>query len=371
VERNIRSLPARLEALGPRHLVTATRTAAIISTVSAVITTVFAFVAPAPSVPHLVNAVAPLALVATTLGLLRARSALASALCVLTPLIGVGLIIGLDLVTNDASAAAQVFFCLPVLYAASQLRVAGTVLVTLSALAGNAIVSLTLLPTTPALTDVAYVGVTLVLTAALLARAGIVQDRLTTLLQAQAAIDHLTGLVTRRVLDDATRSAISGAAAQTGTALVLIDVDRFKRINDTYGHLVGDDALTHVASVLTGLSRTQDVVARMGGDELAVLMPGCTYDVAIVRAEEFVEAVRDTPFPMDDGSCVNLSISAGVAHAPRHAYQVRDLYSSADMALYQAKRSGRDRVGEVPAANSLVDQPPSEPRPSDQQPATA
>jgi diguanylate cyclase (GGDEF)-like protein len=176
----------------------------------------------------------------------------------------------------------------------------------------------------------------------------------------QAAIDHLTGLVTRRVLDDATRSAISGAAAQTGTALVLIDIDRFKIINDTYGHPVGDDALTHVASVLTGLSRTQDVVARMGGDELAVLMPGCTYDVAVVRAEEFVDAVRDTPLRIHDGSLVGLSISAGVAHAPRHAYQVRDLYSSADMALYQAKRDGRDRVGEVPP----------EALPFDRQPAT-
>jgi diguanylate cyclase (GGDEF)-like protein len=325
--------------------------------VTAVITTVFAFIEPAPRLPHFVNAIAPLALVAITLGLLRARSAKVAALGGATPLIGVAMIIALDVATNDASAAAQVFFCLPVLYSASRLRVGGTVLVTASAVAGSAVVSLAVLPTGKALTDTVYVGVTLVLSAALLARAGVVQDGLTERLQAQAAIDHLTGLVTRRVLDDATRSAISGAAAQTGTALVLIDIDRFKTVNDTYGHPVGDDALGHVASILRGLSRTQDVVARMGGDELAVLMPGCTYDVALARAEGFVRGVRDRPLELGDGSSVGLSISAGVAHAPRHAYLVRDLYTSADTALYQAKRSGRGRVGEVPPAPSRVSAP--------------
>ena len=280
-------------------------------------------------------------------------------LCVLTPLIGVGAIVVLDVATGDAGIAGQVFFCLPVLYAATQLRVAGGILVTVSAIAGEAAVVLLLLPRGQAVTDLLHVGTTLTLTAMVLIRAGVVQDRLVAQLRRQAAIDPLTGLVTRRVLDEATQSAITGAEAQVGTSLVMIDVDRFKVVNDTYGHVVGDDVLSHIAGILTGASRVQDVVARMGGDELAVLMPGCGYEVAVRRAEEFVALVRDTPFVLPGGVSVTLSISAGASHVAQHGGLPRALYASADAALYVAKHGGRGRVGQVPGARRDRSRPPT------------
>jgi diguanylate cyclase (GGDEF)-like protein len=334
-----------MEALGPRHPHSARLYAAVI-----VVAATVAFLAASLTDKefgrlHVITALILSALVAALVAL-PARAAMS--LCVLTPLIGVVAIVVLDVGTRDAGITGQIFFCLPVLYAATQLRVAGGILVTIGAIAGEGAVVLQLLTPEQAGTDLLHVGTSLALIAAVLIRAGVVQDRLIAQLRRQAAIDPLTGLVTRRVLDEVTQSAIAGAEAQAGTSLVMIDVDRFKVLNDTYGHLVGDDALGHIARLLTEASRAHDVVARMGGDELAVLMPGCGYDIAVRRAEQFVALVRDTPLLLPTGESVALSISAGASHAPQHGARLRTLYASADAALYIAKRSGRDQVGQVP-----------------------
>lgn len=333
---------------GPRHPESAGPPAATITGAGTVLTAVFAVIAPAGSLPWWGNVVAPVVLLVATVLLLRASRQVVAVLCLLVPLAGVGLITGLDVATGDASAAAQVFFCLPVLYAASQLRTDAVALVTACALAGLVVVTFSAEPTLRATTDLVYVTFTLLTIAVLLGRAEVVRDRLTARLRAMAAIDPLTGLVTRRVLDDATQTAISSAASPTGTGLVLVDVDNFKRVNDTYGHPVGDDALAHIGRLLTSTAREEDVVARMGGDELAVLLPGSTYPEAIARAEQFVAAVQATPLRLADGSDLRLSISAGVAHAPNHASQVKTLYYSADAALYAAKRMGGAQVGLLP-----------------------
>jgi diguanylate cyclase (GGDEF)-like protein len=347
-------LRARLAALGPRHPPSARRYAAVI-----VLAATVAFLAAAALTDQssrTLHVVIALAMCAMSAALVILPAGKAASLCVLAPIIGVGAIVMLDVATRDAGITGQVFFLLPVLYAATQLRPAGGILVTASAIAGEGTVVLLLLPTGPAVTALMHVGTTLALVALVLTRAGVVQDRLVAQLRRQAAIDPLTGLVTRRVLDEATRSAITGADGQVGTSLVMIDVDRFKAINDTYGHVVGDDALSHIAGILTDTSRVQDVVARMGGDELAVLMPGCSYEVAVRRAEEFVALVRDTPLPLPGGGSVALSISAGASHAPQHGARPRALYASADAALYVAKHGGRGRVGQVPGAGP---QPPA------------
>ena len=100
------------------------------------------------------------------------------------------------------------------------------------------------------------------------------QDRLVDALQEQARVDALTGLVNRRSFDEALESALTRPAG-AGTALVLIDVDAFKTINDSHGHPVGDAVLVHLAGVLREQIRTDDaVLSRLGGDELAVLLPG-------------------------------------------------------------------------------------------------
>lgn len=275
-------------------------------------------------------------------------------LCVLTPLIGVVATAVLDVRTHDAGVTGQVFFCLPVLYAATQLKVAGAIVVTVSAIAGDAVVVFLLLPQGQAVTDLLHVGTTLALTALVLSHAGVVQDRLVAQLRRQVAIDPLTGLVTRRVLDEATQAAITGSGAQVGTALVMVDVDRFKVINDTYGHAVGDEALNHIAEILTTNSRVQDVVARMGGDELAVLMPGCSYDVALRRAQDLVALISKSPLLLAGGASVALSISAGASYVSQHGGLPGDLYAGADAALYVAKRSGRGRVGQVLDADSAA-----------------
>jgi diguanylate cyclase (GGDEF)-like protein len=352
---------ACVQALGPRSPQSARLSAAVI-VVAAMVASLAAAVLTdqASRSLHVITTVVLGVLAAALVALPAAKTMF---LCVLAPLIGAGAIVVLDVATRDAGITGQIFFCLPVLYAATQLRVAGGILVTVGAIAGEGAVVLLLLPHAQAFTELSQVGTTLALTGSVLIRAGVVQDRLIAQLRRQAAIDPLTGLVTRRVLDEATQSAISGAEAQVGTSLVMIDVDRFKVINDTYGHAVGDDALSHIAGILTDSSRAHDVVARMGGDELAVLMPGCSYDVAVRRAEEFVRLVRDTPLLLPGGTSVALSISAGASHAAQRGARPRALYASADAALYLAKHGGRDRVGQAPRpADTAADTSPPRPK---------
>ena len=243
------------------------------------------------------------------------------------------------------SRAMDVFLAFPVLWAASHLRWAAVALVTGAAVVGDGVTQLVLQPVEPAVHDALVVGTVLVVAAVILVRAAALQDGLVAALQRQADVDPLTGLVTRRVLDDALTGALEREPTGEGTALVLLDVDSFKQINDAHGHPVGDDALVHLSGLVRRQVRAGDaVVGRLGGDELALLLPGCTAGTAARRAHELLEAVRSSPLPRTDGGPLPLSISVGVAHAPLHAASVRELYAAADAALYEAKRAGRDRV---------------------------
>ncbi|SDD28649.1 diguanylate cyclase (GGDEF) domain-containing protein [Geodermatophilus telluris] len=262
---------------------------------------------------------------------------------------GVLLVCGLRLVTADTSAAAHAFLTFPVLWSAVHLRRGGVVLVTGVALAADAATALLLLPLGAALTDLVFSGGVLVVVAVVLHRAAATQARLVAALQEQADVDALTGLVNRRVFDQ----ALAGQRARrtsSGTALLLIDVDTFKQINDAHGHPVGDAVLVHLAGVLREQVRADDaVLSRLGGDELAVLLPDCPADVAAERAGRVHEAVRGTPLRLADGTALPLSVSLGVAHTAGSVLDVRDLYSAADRALYAAKRAGRGRVAVAPA----------------------
>jgi diguanylate cyclase (GGDEF)-like protein len=263
----------------------------------------------------------------------------------LAPLAGTGAIVWLDLMSRDAGVTGQVFFIVPVIWAAAQLRVAGALVVTAATVGGEAAVVFALLPTPQALTEFAYVTVLLGLICGVLVRASAKQERLVTRLSEQASIDPLTGLVTRRVLDSATEGVVAGVGGEA--SLVVIDLDRFKTINDTHGHLGGDAALAHVAALLSSACREADIVARMGGDELAVLMLDCPRPIAARRAQAFVDLVRDNPLRLPGGVSVPLSISAGLASLDPSATRAEDLYARADSALYEAKRSGRDRLAEA------------------------
>jgi diguanylate cyclase (GGDEF)-like protein len=248
-------------------------------------------------------------------------------------------------VTSDPSAGAQAFLAFPVLWAGVHLRRGAVTLVTALAVGGDGIVLFHLEPVSNAVTDLSFFGAVLAVMAVMLVRAGETQDGLVAMLKQQAGVDSLTGLVNRRVLDEALSLALSTRPTGHGTALVIVDVDSFKSINDQHGHPVGDDALAHIAGVLRSVVRAGDgVLSRMGGDELAVLLPDCPPDVAVRRATDVLDAVRATPLVLPDGGLLAISVSLGVAHAPSHALALEELYAAADAALYAAKRGGRGRV---------------------------
>jgi diguanylate cyclase (GGDEF)-like protein len=264
---------------------------------------------------------------------------------VFVAVIGIALCCVMNHITSDPSAGGQAFLAFPVLWAGVNLLRRAVVLVTATAIVGDAIVLFHLEPVGNAVSDLSFFGAVLTVTAVMLTRSGETQDRLVALLKTQATVDSLTGLVNRRVLDEALSAALATPVAPHGTALVLVDVDSFKSINDQHGHPVGDDALTHIAGVLRTVVRSGDaVLGRMGGDELAVLLLDCPADVAVRRATEVLDAVRATPLTLPDGSLLALSVSLGVAHAPSHAVGLEKLYAAADAALYGAKRAGRGRV---------------------------
>ncbi len=157
----------------------------------------------------------------------------------------------------------------------------------------------------------------------------------------EASRDPLTGLRNRRrFVDDLTERLRAAAGAGRPLALVLLDVDHFKAVNDTHGHAVGDAVLVAVAAALREHARAEDVV-RYGGEEFVVVLPGLDAAAAAERAEELR---ADCARLRVAGSEVRVTISAGVASCPEHGTTPDDLLLAADRALYAAKAGGRDQV---------------------------
>lgn len=266
------------------------------------------------------------------------------------PLLGVAAITSIDLLTHDASVSAQIFFLFPALFGASQLRPAGAAVMTAASVAGELVVVGVLLPLDRALVDAGYVTAALVTTSVLLTATSERNARLVAKLEEMAAIDPLTGLATRRVPEQAAGAALRGASSECGTALLLLDVDHFKQINDRLGHPAGDSVLVQLAELLMANSRQADVVCRLGGDEIAVLLTAASHEAALARGQQILDAVHEHTFRDADGSPLPVSISMGCAHLPTHATDLRTLYSAADAALYEAKQAGRGRMRGTSAA---------------------
>ena len=153
--------------------------------------------------------------------------------------------------------------------------------------------------------------------------------------------DSLTGLPNRALFGDLTQAAVAGAARDgSRLALLFIDVDRFKTVNDTLGHAAGDALLQQVAGRLRDAVRAGDTLARLGGDEFAVLQVGTAQpDGAAVLGRRLIDALSQ-PFTLD-GHRVHIGVSIGVATAPLHGDRPDTLLKHADMALYRAKAAGR------------------------------
>jgi diguanylate cyclase (GGDEF)-like protein len=263
------------------------------------------------------------------------------------PFLAILAIVVVDLATEDASFTAQIFFLFPTLYAGSQLPRRGAALVTAAAIVGDAVVVLVSLPLRTAVSDTGYLAAALA-TTVMLVRGAESREITMAKLAHRATTDSLTGLVTRRVFDKATARAVTSPGTSDGTSLVLVDLDRFKSVNDQYGHQGGDEVLVQVSALLLESARQGDVVSRVGGDELALLMPDCPLDVAERRAKEIVDRVREHGVTLSAGYVIHVSVSAGLAHAPTHASDYPALYAAADRALYAAKDAGRNRVAAQP-----------------------
>jgi diguanylate cyclase len=159
-----------------------------------------------------------------------------------------------------------------------------------------------------------------------------------------ASTDSLTSVLNRgafTTLVDAYLSEVPGAS-RPGGALLVIDVDHFKGINDSFGHERGDEALQLIARAIKGALRVGDLVGRMGGEEFGVFLPSTTPSRAELAAERIRQAIAEVEF-CADGARRDLSVSVGGATFEGDA-PFRELYRTADSQLYAAKESGRNRV---------------------------
>jgi diguanylate cyclase (GGDEF)-like protein len=128
-------------------------------------------------------------------------------------------------------------------------------------------------------------------------------------------------------------------------SLVLIDIDFFKKFNDTYGHQAGDEVLRQVAKKLKKTVRNVDIVARYGGEEMAVILDRANEEEALAVAHKIVKAIAEEAYPIAEGVAKHVTISCGVATYPTHGLTPSQMIEFSDAGLYRAKENGRNQVG--------------------------
>jgi diguanylate cyclase (GGDEF)-like protein len=161
-------------------------------------------------------------------------------------------------------------------------------------------------------------------------------------LERLAVTDGLTGLSNHRsLMQRLGEEGIRSQRTKKPFAVIMADVDYFKAYNDDYGHPAGDEILKRMGAILREATRTMDYVARYGGEEFAVLLPETTIGGAMEVAERIRAKVESTSFPNRQ-----ITLSIGVAEFPRHADSSKGVMKAADVALYHAKRGGRNQVAQ-------------------------
>nr|WP_281177969.1 GGDEF domain-containing protein [Actinospica robiniae] len=169
-------------------------------------------------------------------------------------------------------------------------------------------------------------------------------------LRRQAQTDALTGLANRRAMQDYFDHVTArGAGKDEDLAVLVVDVDHFKLINDRYGHVAGDHTLELLGHLIASHVRSDDFAARIGGEEFALVLPGCGMPAAGQRAEDLRSAVErrslaSWPHP------VTVSIGVAVARARAGNAGAEELLTAADAALYRAKEAGRNTVRRAPSS---------------------
>jgi diguanylate cyclase (GGDEF)-like protein len=168
-------------------------------------------------------------------------------------------------------------------------------------------------------------------------------------LREQALRDPLTGLHNRRYLFEVGPGTLELARRQRcQLAVVLLDLDHFKLLNDTYGHQAGDTVLQRFAALLVEALRKSDIVCRHGGEEFVALMPDIDANGAQAMLTRLLEAYEADPPEHGRRRLPRCTFSAGIALFPRHGSTLEQLLSRADRALYRAKQQGRSRIEQVP-----------------------
>ncbi|MEG3178904.1 sensor domain-containing diguanylate cyclase [Sphingomonas sp. RB3P16] len=178
--------------------------------------------------------------------------------------------------------------------------------------------------------------------------ANIVCDELELRLIAQ--VDHLTGALTRRGFVDQAEKEIERASRYgRATSLVMLDVDHFKRVNDTYGHAIGDQVLQQIARIAEVALRPSDLFGRLGGEEFALLLPETNGTAAVIAAERLRQEIANHPMTCPDGSTLHITASFGVAELSASTSSLTEWLARADTMLYEAKSNGRNctRLAEV------------------------
>ena len=160
-------------------------------------------------------------------------------------------------------------------------------------------------------------------------------------LELQAQTDPLTGLWNHRAFHELLRrELVRSSAEQLSVALVMLDLDDFKRVNDVFGHAVGDQVLAEVADHLRAMVRQSDAVCRIGGEEFAIVLPSGDVDVALALAERVAERIGNAEL----GPVGSMNLSIGIALGPEHAANPRELVACAELAMMTAKARGKSRI---------------------------
>ncbi len=160
-----------------------------------------------------------------------------------------------------------------------------------------------------------------------------------------ASTDYMTKLYNRRYFSKVSKNILNLAARDKSlTALIMIDIDMFKRINDTYGHSIGDDVIIYLSNKLLELTRKSDIVCRYGGEEFVILLPETSIEGAVENAKKIRLDIESSSLNLDNNTQLNFTISIGISRVIGNEENIEATLNRADMALYEAKNSGRNRV---------------------------